>query len=82
MDREVLASWLLLGVAAFVQAVLLALHSLEHMRFAHRRVRTDVLQYLEETLDGGWRYDLIVLDPPSFSNSKKMQMCPSLPAAE
>ncbi|GGP28034.1 class I SAM-dependent methyltransferase [Silvimonas amylolytica] len=39
----------------------------------HRRVRTDVLQYLEETLDGGWLYDLIILDPPSFSNSKKMQ---------
>ncbi|WP_283148271.1 class I SAM-dependent methyltransferase [Silvimonas soli] len=40
---------------------------------AHRRVRTDVLQYLEETLDGGWLFDLIILDPPSFSNSKKMQ---------
>ncbi|GAB7129276.1 class I SAM-dependent methyltransferase [Amantichitinum ursilacus] len=39
----------------------------------HRRVRTDVLQYLEESRDGGWLYDLIVLDPPSFSNSKKMQ---------
>ncbi|MBB5191354.1 23S rRNA (cytosine1962-C5)-methyltransferase [Silvimonas terrae] len=39
----------------------------------HRRVRGDVLQYLEETLDGGWKYDLIILDPPSFSNSKKMQ---------
>ena len=40
MDREVLASGLLLAVAAFVQALLLGFHSLEHMRFAHRRVRS------------------------------------------
>ena len=39
MDREVLALWLLLSVAALVQAVLLGLHSMEHMRYAHRRVR-------------------------------------------
>jgi hypothetical protein len=39
MDREVLALWLLLGVAALVQAVLLGLHSMEHLRYARRRVR-------------------------------------------
>ena len=39
----------------------------------HRRVRADVLQYLEESRDGGWLFDMIILDPPSFSNSKKMQ---------
>ena len=38
----------------------------------HRRVRADVLQYLEESRDGGWLFDMIILDPPSFSNSKKM----------
>lgn len=36
----------------------------------HRVVRADVLQWLEETAKGP--YDLIVLDPPSFSSSKKM----------
>lgn len=36
----------------------------------HRLVRADVLAWLKEAAE---RYDLIVLDPPSFSNSKKMQ---------
>ena len=40
MDREVLALWLLIASAALVQALLLGLHSLEHMRFARRRVRS------------------------------------------
>lgn len=35
----------------------------------HRVVRSDVLAWLE---DERGRYDLIVLDPPSFSTSKKM----------
>lgn len=35
-----------------------------------RLVRADVVQWLREP--GGW-YDLIVLDPPTFSNSKKMR---------
>lgn len=38
----------------------------------HRLVRTDVFAYLRDALQGRQRFDLIVLDPPTFSNSKKM----------
>lgn len=38
---------------------------------AHRFLQADCLQWLEE--DDGARYDLIFLDPPTFSNSKRMQ---------
>jgi 23S rRNA (guanine2445-N2)-methyltransferase / 23S rRNA (guanine2069-N7)-methyltransferase len=37
---------------------------------AHRFVRADCLAWLAE--DDGARYDLIFLDPPTFSNSKRM----------
>ncbi|KAB7622572.1 bifunctional 23S rRNA (guanine(2069)-N(7))-methyltransferase RlmK/23S rRNA (guanine(2445)-N(2))-methyltransferase RlmL [Alkalilimnicola sp. S0819] len=37
----------------------------------HRLIQTDCLQWLEDGEDRG-RYDLIFLDPPSFSNSKRM----------
>jgi 23S rRNA (cytosine1962-C5)-methyltransferase len=37
----------------------------------HRLLQEDVLQFLEPA--GDERFDLIVLDPPSFSNSKRMQ---------
>ena len=40
---------------------------------AHRLVRADVLRYLDEAGRRGDKFDLIVLDPPSFSNSKKMR---------
>ncbi|MDF0606462.1 class I SAM-dependent methyltransferase [Neisseriaceae bacterium TC5R-5] len=40
---------------------------------AHRLVRADVFQYLEEAVDSGKQFDLIVMDPPTFSNSKKMR---------
>ncbi len=39
----------------------------------HKLVRADVFQYLSSARQSGLRYDLIVMDPPSFSNSKKMQ---------
>ena len=39
---------------------------------AHRLVRADVFAFLDEATRQSTRYDLIVLDPPSFSNSKKM----------
>lgn len=39
---------------------------------AHRIVRADVFAYLEEAGRLGKVFDLIVMDPPSFSNSKKM----------
>ncbi len=39
----------------------------------HTLVRADVLAWLVEAAAARERYDVIVLDPPSFSNSKKMQ---------
>lgn len=39
----------------------------------HRLVRSDVLAWLDSASGEAERYDVIVLDPPSFSNSKKMQ---------
>ena len=38
----------------------------------HRLHRADVFSWLREAVGRGDRYDLIVLDPPTFSNSKKM----------
>ena len=38
----------------------------------HKIVRTDVFQYLQNAAAEGKQFDLIVMDPPSFSNSKKM----------
>ncbi len=39
----------------------------------HRLVAADVLTFLRDATKRDERYDLIVLDPPSFSNSKRMQ---------
>ena len=38
----------------------------------HKIVRADVFQYLQNAAAEGKKFDLIVMDPPSFSNSKKM----------
>lgn len=38
----------------------------------HQIVRADVFRYLEQAQCEQKQFDLIVLDPPSFSNSKKM----------
>ncbi|NDV13880.1 class I SAM-dependent methyltransferase [Crenobacter caeni] len=38
----------------------------------HHLVRADVFQYLDDAARDHKRFDLIVMDPPSFSNSKKM----------
>lgn len=38
----------------------------------HRFIRGDVVRYIEDAGEEGERFDLIVLDPPSFSTSKKM----------
>ena len=41
---------------------------------AHELVRADVVQWLEEQADrGASKWDLIVLDPPPFSTSKRMR---------
>ncbi|MBV8649674.1 class I SAM-dependent methyltransferase [Paludibacterium sp.] len=38
----------------------------------HQRVRSDVFQYLTVAIAERKTFDMIVMDPPSFSNSKKM----------
>ncbi|MFA7523044.1 MAG: bifunctional 23S rRNA (guanine(2069)-N(7))-methyltransferase RlmK/23S rRNA (guanine(2445)-N(2))-methyltransferase RlmL [Halothiobacillaceae bacterium] len=38
----------------------------------HQLVRADVLRWLERASDTSQRYDVIFLDPPSFSHSKSM----------
>ena len=38
----------------------------------HQIVRADVFQYLQAGAQAGKQFDLMVMDPPSFSNSKKM----------
>jgi len=39
---------------------------------AHKLVRADVLEFLEKAKTAKKQWDIIVLDPPGFSNSKKM----------
>jgi 23S rRNA (guanine2445-N2)-methyltransferase / 23S rRNA (guanine2069-N7)-methyltransferase len=39
----------------------------------HQFVRDDSMKWLEEAKQGKQRFDLIFLDPPTFSNSKKME---------
>lgn len=39
----------------------------------HRSERADVLQWLPQAAEEGRRFDLIICDPPTFSNSKKMR---------
>ncbi|MDP2827636.1 MAG: class I SAM-dependent methyltransferase [Sulfuricellaceae bacterium] len=39
----------------------------------HSLERADVFVWLDQAIEQGVKFDLIVMDPPSFSNSKKMQ---------
>jgi 23S rRNA (guanine2445-N2)-methyltransferase / 23S rRNA (guanine2069-N7)-methyltransferase len=39
----------------------------------HELIQADCRQWLEEAVAAGERYDLVFLDPPTFSNSKRMQ---------
>ncbi len=39
----------------------------------HRQHRADCVKWLESESPGGPRFDLIFLDPPTFSNSKRME---------
>lgn len=48
----------------------IALNGLDAARY--RGVRADVSEFLASEAERGARYDIIVLDPPTFSNSKKM----------
>jgi 23S rRNA (guanine2445-N2)-methyltransferase / 23S rRNA (guanine2069-N7)-methyltransferase len=49
----------------------MALNSFKSER--HRFLREDCLQWLDAAAESGKRYQLIFLDPPTFSNSKKME---------
>jgi 23S rRNA G2069 N7-methylase RlmK/C1962 C5-methylase RlmI len=40
--------------------------------FGHRLIRTDALLFLEHAAAAKRRWDLVIMDPPAFSNSKKM----------
>ncbi len=42
-------------------------------RAQHEFVQADCVEWLREDARAGERYDLIFLDPPTFSNSKRMQ---------
>jgi len=46
-----------------------ALNGLNENAFSF--IRSDVIRYIEESAGKGFRWDIIILDPPSFSNSKK-----------
>jgi len=39
---------------------------------AHQLIRYDVLEFIEKAAAAKMRWDIIILDPPAFSNSKKM----------
>ncbi|GBU27028.1 hypothetical protein R84B8_00549 [Treponema sp. R8-4-B8] len=39
---------------------------------AHKLIRADVVEFLEKAIIAKKQWDIIVLDPPCFSNSKKM----------
>ncbi len=42
-------------------------------RERHELIQADCRQWLEEVQAAGERYDLVFLDPPTFSNSKRME---------
>lgn len=48
----------------------LALNGIDPAR--HRLLRADCLEWLERAAESGPAFDLILLDPPTFSNSKRM----------
>ena len=48
-------------------------HNGLHDAQRHRFVQSDVTGFLQRMREAKARFDLIVLDPPSFSNSKRMQ---------
>jgi len=43
-----------------------------NLNSAHKLIRADVIEFLEKAKKVKKQWDIIVLDPPSFSNSKKM----------
>ncbi len=49
----------------------LALNGLSGAR--HEFIQADCLEWLDEATESHWRWDLIFLDPPTFSTSKRMR---------
>lgn len=49
------------------------LNGLDREASRHRLVRHDVLMFLQDAAERGERFDLVVADPPTFSNSKKLE---------
>jgi 23S rRNA G2069 N7-methylase RlmK/C1962 C5-methylase RlmI len=49
----------------------LKLNGLEQSK--HRMVRADIVRWLQDPVVAADRYDLIVVDPPTFSNSARME---------
>jgi 23S rRNA G2069 N7-methylase RlmK/C1962 C5-methylase RlmI len=41
---------------------------------SHRLIRADALSFLDQADAAKRRWDLVILDPPAFSNSKKMRV--------
>lgn len=39
----------------------------------HELIQADCLEWLAEAVRSSWRYDLVFLDPPTFSSSKRMR---------
>ncbi len=39
----------------------------------HQLIQRDCLAWIKEAISKQWQYDLVFIDPPSFSNSKRMQ---------
>jgi len=39
---------------------------------AHKLIRADVLDFIDRAVASNMRWDIIIIDPPAFSNSKKM----------
>lgn len=45
----------------------------ESLPSPYRLIRSDALRFISEARNRAFRWDLIILDPPTFSNSKKMK---------
>jgi 23S rRNA (guanine2445-N2)-methyltransferase / 23S rRNA (guanine2069-N7)-methyltransferase len=39
----------------------------------HELIQADCVEWLQDAMESNWRYDLIFLDPPTFSTSKRMK---------
>ncbi|MCF7967631.1 MAG: 23S rRNA (guanine(2445)-N(2))/(guanine(2069)-N(7))-methyltransferase, partial [Methylococcaceae bacterium] len=42
-------------------------------RDRHELIQADCIEWQQDAVESNWRYDLIFLDPPTFSTSKRMK---------